>query len=112
MESGTRRIGPNGVKIHRVEVDSSAASIQVLASVANKRFCLVAASLSADAAGSIDFESATTPMMGNTFKTADPAWVLPYNPEGWCETDFGEDFHIDNAGTLALDGVLVIWELG
>lgn len=112
MDSGFRQIAPIGCKLHRVPIDSSDTSITVKSNVPGKRINLISSSLTASGAGTVDFNADNTFMMGNVFKAADPAWVLPRNPDAWVVCDEGQTLKIANPDGLTLRGVVIVVLIG
>jgi hypothetical protein len=95
----------------RVAINSSAASLDLVAAVSGKRIRLIALVLATSGAGTVVFNSASTEQGRVTFKAADPSLVLPNNPDGWIETAAGEKLNIGNAGTLTITGFAVYVEI-
>lgn len=77
-----------------------------------KKYLILSLSLSAVGAGPVTLRSNNTVRGRNTFKATDPAWVLPYNPDGWCVVEVGEAFKIGNSSLLTLTGICTYIELG
>lgn len=102
MTSGLGNLSPKTT--YRVAINSSSDPVALIAAVPGNKIRITSMCIEASGAGTIDFESNTTVLGRMTFKTADPAAVLGYNPDGWFETATGEAFNIDNDSTLTLVG--------
>ena len=111
MDSGFRGLSPNAVRIRRIPIASSETNITVLSAVPDKRISLIASSLSASGAGTVDFQANTAFRHGHTFAAAGD-WILPRNPDGWVECNLTEDLRIANPGELTLRGVVIAIEIG
>lgn len=106
METGFRKLGARN-RIVRVAIDSADTNIVVREAMADVRIDVVALSLSCSDAGTVDFISDNTETgLGNTFKTADPAWVLPWNPDAWVECGLFQDLRINNPSARTLKGIV------
>lgn len=100
-------------KILRATIASADASVEAIAAPgAGKRINVIGLSLSASAAGTVTLLSAATEKGRNTYKEADPAWVLPISPDAWVECAANEAFNLGNAATLTLAGVVVYFIAG
>lgn len=109
--TGYRTLAPQAIL--RKTISSADASVSLIAAPGdNKRINVLALSLSASAAGTVTLLSNATEQGRNTFKAADPAWVLGYNPDAWVVCAENEPFVLGNASTLTLEGVVVYFIAG
>lgn len=109
--TGVRSLGPQ--KVLHATIASADASIEAIAAPGDgKRINVLGLSISASAAGTVTLLSAATEKGRNTFKAADPAWVLPSTPDCWVICGENEAFNLGNASTLTLAGVVTYMVVG
>ena len=80
----------------------------LVAATTNKRIKVMGFVLTAAAAGTLFFESATTTPLSPAFNVAANGNLpAPHNPDGWFETAVGEALMVTTAGAGATFAVLV-----
>jgi hypothetical protein len=104
-------LGTNGVEmidIKRAVIATSAENNTIVAAVTSKKIRVLSLFITAVAAMTVRFESATggTALTGAMTMAAGTPLVLPYNPLGWFETVAGELLNLETATSNDCDGAL------
>lgn len=105
MTLGFSDIGRTPVK--RAAFTSAAADATLVAAVSGRAIRVIGLVMTSAAATST-FKSGSTTLFTLVHKAADPAIVLPWNPDGWMQTAVGEALVLSNAGVQREGYVLYV----